>query len=344
MLGPVAVDPQPSRDAAAPASASPSPSLAGRIARVLLGLVAGLAVAGGIGYWKGVRPDVVARYVAGVSPWVLVGCALSSLVIVVFQALRWHLVMSPLLGLAYGQAYRAQMVGQLFNAFIPARGGDLLRVQYLGRRSGKSRATILGTEVVDRWLDWWGWIPLLLVLSLVSKLPAWLYGAMGGFCALLVGWAGAMLYFSRRGWEPRPGSRFGAIFKSFLAGIGGFKSRRMLAIAVAVAPLCWAWEVGALVVAGHAFGIELTPGMAFSVLIAFNLATALPSPGGIGVVEAGGSAALIFFGVDQERALAFMFVYHFTQLLPAIVGGMGILVVEGEHLFGKDRARVPAGD
>ncbi len=311
------------------------PSLAGRLGRVLLGLVVGLAVAGGVGYWRGIRPAEVAHYVAGISPLVIVGCALSALMVLALQSLRWHLVMHPLLGLAYGQAYRAQMVGQFFNAILPARGGDLLRVQYLGRRSGKSRATILGTEFVDRWLDWWGWIPILLVLSLVSDLPWWLYKALLIFGALLVSWGGTMLFLTIRGWTPRPGSRLSSIFGAFRSGIAAFKSKRMLAIALAVAPLPWAWEVGALILTGHAFGIQLTLGMAFSVLIGFNLATVVPSPGGIGTVEAGGTAALMFFGVDQEKALAFMFVYHFTQLLPSVAGGMGILVAEGERLFGK---------
>jgi glycosyltransferase 2 family protein len=319
------------------------PSVASRVVRGVLGLAAGLAVAGGVGYWKGIRLAEVAHNVAGVSPLILAGCVGSAFVVLAFQALRWHLVMSPLLGLAYGQAYRAQVVGQLFNAFLPARAGDLLRVQYLGRRTGKSRATILGTELVDRWLDWWGWIPILLTLSVVSDVPDWLYKALGIFSALLIGMGVTMVVLTRRGWAPRPGSRLGGVWGSFRTGIQSFQSRRMLVIALAVAPLCWVWEVLALIVASRGFGITLTPGMAFSVLIGFNLATVVPSPGGIGTVEAGGTAALMFFHVDKDRALAFMFVYHFTQLLPAIACGAGILVAEGEKLFGAAPAPEAAG-
>jgi uncharacterized membrane protein YbhN (UPF0104 family) len=73
------------------------------------------------------------------------------------------------------------------------------------------------------------------------------------------------------------------------------------------------------------------------VLIGFNVAMVVPSPGAVGSVETGGTAALVFFGVDQSKALAFMFVYHFTQLLPGIATGMGILVAEGEKLFGRGK-------
>jgi hypothetical protein len=46
----------------------------------------------------------------------------------------------------------------------------------------------------------------------------------------------------------------------------------------------------------------------------------------------------VYFGVDQSAALGFMFVYHFSQLLPGIALGAAILVAEGEKLFGKESA------
>jgi uncharacterized protein (TIRG00374 family) len=252
--------------------------------------------------------------------------------------------MGPLLGLHYGQAYRAQVVGMMFNALLPARGGDLLRVQYLGRRTGKSRATILGTEMVDRWLDWWGWFPVLFVLALTGPVPTWLYEALGIFALLLVSWAGMMFFLSRRGYQPKPGSKLGEAYLSFRTGIEAFRSKRMLVLALAVAPLPWLWEAFAIKLSAHGFGIELTTAMAFSVLIGFNVAMVVPSPGSVGSVETGGTAALVFFGVDQSKALAFMFVYHFTQLLPGIATGAAILVAEGEKLFGRSDADLrPAG-
>ena len=169
------------------------------VARSLLGVGVGLAVAALAAYLLHVSPGVVARNLAGVPLWAVAACVGSGFVMLALQALRWHLVMKPLLGLTFGQAYRAQVVGFMFNAFLPARGGDLLRVQYLGRRTGKSRATILGTEVVDRWLDLWGWMPTALVLALVSDVPSWMFTALGIFGGALTGAAVAMIVLTRRG-------------------------------------------------------------------------------------------------------------------------------------------------
>jgi glycosyltransferase 2 family protein len=308
------------------------------VIRAICGLGLGAAIATGVGYAVGARPASIVAYAAGVSPLMVAGCAVSGFVVLALQSARWHSVMRPLLGLSYAQACRAQLVGFLFNAMLPARGGDLLRVQYLGRRSGKSRATILGTEVVDRWLDWWGWIPTFLVLCVLSHPPYWLFKALGIFGSLLVAWAAGMLVATRSGFRPRSDTRVGRIWTALATGVRAFRSPRIWAIALLLAPLPWLWESLAITWAARAFGIELSWLMAFSVLIGFNLAMVVPSPGAVGSVEAGGTAAMLFFGIDQSKAMAFMFVYHFTQLLPGVMGGVVLLVVEREKLFG---ARAP---
>jgi uncharacterized protein (TIRG00374 family) len=304
--------------------------------RAILSTALGIAVAVIAAYFLGVKPGEVLENVRGVSPWAVGMCVGSAFVILAFQALRWHLVMRPLLGLRYSQAYRAQIVGMMFNALLPARGGDLLRVQYLGRRTGKSRATILGTEIVDRWLDWFGWIPVFLILALLSHPPSWMYKALALFGGLLGAWGIAMFVLARRGYRPKPNTKVGNLYALLAKGIEAFRSPRTWFIAFFIAPLPWLWEAFILTQGAQAFGIDLSLMMAFSVMIGFNLATVVPSPGAIGTVEAGGTAALAFFGVDHSKALAFMFVYHFAQLLPGIAGGATVLFAEGERLFGRN--------
>src|SRR5262249_28354266 len=161
-----------------------------------------------------------------------------------------------------------------------------------------------------------------LVLCLVTTPPAWLYKAFAFFASLLVIWAAAMIVLTRRGYAPRAGTRFGAIFAAMQTGINCFRSRRTWLIALFIAPLPWLWEATVLQLASGAFDIHITLVQAFSVMIGFNLSTVVPSPGAVGTIEAGGTAALVLAGADQSRALAFMFVYHFAQLLPGILTGV----------------------
>lgn len=311
------------------------PSILGAIVRPCLGLSVGALVAIAVGWYTGVKPSKVLGFASGVPLLVLVLCCLSAFVMLALQAWRWYSVMGPLLGLSYGNAYRAQIVGVMFNAILPARGGDLLRVQYLGRRTGKSRATILGTEIVDRWLDWWGWIPTFLVLLAVSEPPRWLFWTLAVFGGLLALMAVVMVTLLRTGWTPLMTSRFHPVYLALRQGFAAFQTPRTWLIALVIAPLPWLWESCVLMLAARSFGLDLTLVQAFSTLMGFNLAMAVPSPGGMGTIESGGQAALVLFGHDPSRAMAFIFVYHLTQLLPGIAGGAAVLVAEGEKLFGS---------
>ena len=261
------------------------------IVRGLLGTLLGLSCAAIVSYFLGVRPDEVVLYLANIPAWAVIACAASSFVVLALQSLRWHAVMNPLLGLRYSQAYRAQVIGVLFNALIPARGGDLLRVQYLGRRTGKSRATILGTEIVDRWLDWWGWIPVILLLAVTDDLPRWAFVAVIIFGGALFSWAVVMVMLTRRGYRPKESARFGKLLGKLQSGIQAFRTNRIWLIAFLIAPLPWLWEASVLSNVSPAFGIHINLAQAFCVLVGFNLATVVPSPGSVGTVD-GGSGIL----------------------------------------------------
>jgi hypothetical protein len=318
------------------------PSLAKRIARALGGLAVGVAAMVAVGRWLGIRPGEVGRELGAASPLMVLGCVASCFVVFALQALRWHMVMRPVLGLRFAQAYRAQVVGTMFNAVLPARGGDLLRVQYLGRRTGKSRATILGTEVVDRWLDWWGWIPVVLGLALTGELPPWIFTALAVFGGLLLVAAAGLVLLAKLVRGPRPDSRFAAAYHGFREGARAIASVRTLVLAWTAAPLPWLWESLVLRWAGHAFGIHLTIAQAFSVLVGLNVGGFVPSPGSLGSMETAGTAALVLCGAGRTSALAFMFAYHVTQLAPALTAGVAILVAEGESLFTRRSPAVPA--
>jgi uncharacterized membrane protein YbhN (UPF0104 family) len=300
--------------------------------RALIGLCAGLAVACASAAWLGISKRELLASLHGVTPGPLFLAAAGALILLGLQSLRWWIVMRPLLDLTYGQAYRAMMVGFFFNVLLPARGGDLLRVQYLGKRTGVSRAKLLGTEIVDFWSDKWGWVAAFPVVCLFGTPPAWLFRAL-----LLIGFAvvsvGVVLALMGSGlWR---GARMPRFVQNLRDGFAVNHWKRLLAVETLVAPLPWLWETLVIALAGHALGLDLSPMQAFAALTAFNVATAVPSPGNAGSFEAGGTLALAAFGVDKETALAFIFLYHLTQVVPGFLGGLLVLAVEGEQLFGR---------
>jgi glycosyltransferase 2 family protein len=304
--------------------------------RSLLGLLAGLLVGGLAMFFLGVsRQEMLAAlHDAAAGPLVL--AALGSLVLLAFQSLRWWLVMRPVVKLPYHQAYGAMTVGFLCNVILPARGGDVLRVLYLSQRTGVSRAKLFGTEIVDLTSDKWGWIAAFGVMCLVDTPPAWLFRALGVLFALLA--AGSLLLVAMGSQLFRGQTRrVPAWITNLREGFAAQHWKRLLVLETLVAPLPWFWETLLIVVAARSLGISLTAMQAFATLTAFNLASVVPSPGNMGSFEAGGAVAMVHFGVAHSTAVAFMVLYHLTQVLPGIALGSIILARHGS--FGLLRAR-----
>ena len=294
---------------------------------VALGIVAASAVALYFGISRG---DVVAS-LRDARPQPLLFALFGAVVLLGLQTLRWWIVMRPVLSLGYARSFKAMMVGFLFNALLPARGGDLLRVHYLGRTSGVSRAKLLGTEIVDFWSDKWGWVAAFPVICLIDPPPTWLYRALFSMGALVLA-VGVVLALMGRSQRLRSGPRW---LVNLSDGFAVNRWERLLLVETVIAPLPWLWETLVIMVAGHAFGLDLTTMQAFATLTAFNIAMTIPSPANAGSFEAGGTLALIAFGVHKDTALAFIFIYHMTQLLPGFAGGVFVLALEGKTMLGQ---------
>lgn len=309
--------------------------------RAAVGLCAGLGIAVAMILYLGISQREVLRNLQHPLIWPLLVAAGGSLILLGLQALRWWLVMRPVLSLSYSQAYRAMAVGFFFNVLLPARAGDLLRVQYLGKRTGISRAKLLGTEIVDFCSDKWGWVAAFPVVCLLgAPPPAWLFRALAVLSGSVVA-VGAVLALmgSRLGRTTATGRAWGPEWlRNLRDGFAVQQWKRLVWLETLVAPLPWLWETGIIWVAAKAFSISLTPMQAFAMLTAFNLATVVPSPGNVGSFESGGTLALIYFHVGNATALAFTLVYHLTQVLPTMAVAASVLVVEGESLFRRRTA------
>ncbi|MFL5439440.1 MAG: lysylphosphatidylglycerol synthase transmembrane domain-containing protein [Myxococcales bacterium] len=327
---------------------SPGPGAPRRLwPRAVLGLCAGIAAAAAVAGYLGISHRDLLAELHGIDPRPLVLAALGSMLLLALQSLRWWIVMRPVVPLAYTQACKAMVVGFCGNVLLPARGGDLLRVQFLGRRTGVSRAKLLGTEIVDFWSDKWGWIAAFPVLCLLGDPPAWLLRALLIMAAVVVLVAAVLVLMASGLWRSASAPAF---LHNLRDGFAANHWRRLLFVETVVAPLPWLWETFVIAIAGHAVGLSLTPMQAFATLTAFNLATAVPSPGNAGSFEAGGTLALAAFGVEKGTALAFIFLYHLTQVIPGFVGGVVLLLLDGGLLFRKNAraekapALAPAAD
>ena len=311
------------------------------ILRTAGGIALGIGSAVLVAHLMGLRWSDVLASLRSARPLPLLAAVGGTFALLALQALRWWWVVRPVLPLRYRDAFAAMLVASAFNVLIPARGGDVLRVQYLGKRTGTSRVTLLGTELLDYWSDKAGWLVAFVVTCVVSAVgwreapPTWLVRAIG-LLALLVLGSGALAVIAQlpllRRLSPRldPGPRW---LQKLRSGFAAHDRRSLLLVELVLAPLPWLWEVPVVMVAGHALGLSLSPMVAFALITAANLGTVVPVPGGAGSFAAAGAFALASAGVRHHLAFAFVLLYHLSLLLPIMVAGVGLVVLQGRSLL-----------
>jgi len=208
---------------------------------------------------------------------------------------------------------------------LPLRGGDLSRVLLVRRSSGQSSAQLLALEFLDRAVDFASMIVLALGLLLVLPLPSTIRSAVFsalGLILLLLSFLFIAGYSSRQaapsGWR--------RVQKKFSEGARALRQIGPLLLAFLIAFIPWLWETGMLVLMGRALGIPLSLPVAMAVLLTINLSFLLPMPGQVGAYEGLGVATLVFFGVEQSSAVAFMFLFHLAHIMPNSILGLGLFL------------------
>jgi glycosyltransferase 2 family protein len=254
--------------------------------------------------------------------------------------------------------YGMTMTGYFFNAFFPARAGDLVRAYLLGRRTGLRKTTVLATVVIEKAFD--GMALLLMLLVSLLLLPsaagshslgfdpnslAWISGV-----ALVGGLVGLALFYRHNariayvvekvlGYLPFPDKlRKIAVrlIETFASGMHVFKNPRPLISAALISLLVWAvvalMFLSALVSFDAPFprGLMDPVGLLFMTAIV-NLGLLIPAlPGNVGTYEALCIATMAFFKVDKELAVAFALVFHVGQLIATLA--VGVIAFWSQHM------------
>lgn len=262
--------------------------------------------------------------------------ALVNFVALFLQAERWRALLKPLAPrVSRRSAFEAMLVGFAAATVIPARAAEVVRIQWLGRRAGLSRATIAGTVALDHLVNGVGLAAGLLALPHLIGEPGWMrVGTAMMLAAFAAGLVGALLLrpsaeaagdvLSRRA----PG--LVAMLARAREGLVAIHDRRALGVSLALSLAAWAVELAVVVLALHAVGLTLPAAVGLLVLLAVNLALGLPvgAPGNFGTFEVGAVLALVGLGVPKEHALAFALCYHLLQVVPIAVAGLAVAAAD----------------
>jgi uncharacterized membrane protein YbhN (UPF0104 family) len=254
--------------------------------------------------------------------WVALAVTCNVIGTTLASARRWQALLEPiphrqratLLDLAR-ISYASGAVGNL----LPARAGEAVRVIELKRRRGYPAGALIAAQLAEKGIEA---ISLGLLFGLCALLPGAhppplaVAGALAAVAVLV------LTVLPRR--APGVAGRFFDALRAVHAERSWVRSLRWSLLVDAV-------DLTLVALCLRALGIEVEPAIWAMVLLSINLTLLLPpTPGHLGVLEAGAVLALTTAGVHPEPALAFALVYHSVHLVPATLLGVVALAVPWE--------------
>ncbi len=248
-------------------------------------------------------------------PGLLFVAALVNVGAVFVQSMRWRALLRPLAAVGRGEAFGALAAGFAFSALLPARLGEVARIERISRESGLKRASVAGSVVLDHTVNGIAFAPVLALVGLWPGSPAWARSAADVLLVLAVGSLAAAVLFATRS-APLPRRRWLARkLDELRAGLAAARNLRPFVQAVAWGVLSWGFEALTVWVTLAAFHLPATGLTALILLAAVSVALAAPAPpGNVGTFEIAAVLALSGLGVPRADALAFALGYHALQI------------------------------
>ena len=249
----------------------------------------------------------------------------------VLRALRWQRLLRPIAAVRYTSMLGYLLVGYLANNILPARLGELVRSHYLGDREGISRASALGTVVVERVVD----LVAVVAIASAALLVLSVRGVVASAVLVGAGVAGLLLVVLAMGIVAHrlPGAdRVRAAVERWpqvreLAGKlqGGLAvagQPRTLAEALVASAAAWTVAILAWAAVGQSIGVELSMGQAALIASGVALASAVPAgPSNLGTFEFAAVEIGKAIGVPASSAFALALIIHATILVVTSIGG-----------------------
>jgi glycosyltransferase 2 family protein len=285
---------------------------------------------------RGIEWRQVARIVTRASPGLLAVAGAIATVSLVLRACRWRILLNAEGAVSVETAFWAVAAGYLGNNFLPARAGELVRTFMISSHSGLDTSYVLATALSERVAD----TAALVVISAVVLLtipapPGWLAGTARPFAILgLIGAIGIAVLpllgsVVRTAIEHAPlphalRPRLITAMEHALRGIRAFHDAPRLAGFLGLTVVVWCLDALGVVSTGAALGFRIPIAVAFLLIAALGLGSALPStPGYVGIYQFVTVSVLTPFGFSRTDAIAYILVGQ--ALMYVVIGFWGSL-------------------
>jgi len=267
------------------------------------------------------------------------------------RALRWFHLLEPIKKIGLFSLFSSTVIGFAANCVLPARLGEFIRANYIGRMENISKSSSLATIVIERLFDVFSILLILLFVILFSDFPSeWESIAKalkaGGFLLLVLFIVSIFLLIGLK----KKTQTFLNIFECFLFflphkirkriidmlkdfsnGLVLVKGPSQLLAVIFYSLSLWCLTAFQIYILCFSMGLSLPFLAPFFILILLCLSVTLPSaPGYIGTFHLACQYGLIFYGFSKEKALSMAILLHAAGFIPTVI--LGLLLFLLQHI------------
>jgi hypothetical protein len=303
--------------------------------------------------WREIK-SLPAWAIGGGVAFVLANCALI--------ALRWrYLFAAARYQTQARRLFPIFCVGAGANNVLPARGGDLLRIEAVRQHYRIPAFVTAGTLFAERLLDgvvlsvwilmgalWIGESGILLLVGIALSAGCALGIVLVAAAARSPERAEEVVWKATKRLPARWHSRIGRWTANFLEGLGAFRARRSLIRVLWTSVAIWLADFGMYVIIGKAYGAELSAGGYFLLEGVGNLALGVPATAaGLGSFDYLTLVSAQELGVSEELATPYVLTVHALVVIPVTLLGVLFLHRAFPRVFRfrrEESAQEPRGE
>lgn len=257
------------------------------------------------------------------------------------RAVRWKKMLANYEGIPFKHFFDAIMLGFAGNNLLPAKGGELVRMEYFSKKTGVNRVTSFSSATIIKIIDSLTILILLLLVVWISDVPFFenniLYNltitAGLVFIAIIllllfIRIFGARIITKLSAKQSIGVSFFERNLEKIYASLVFLNFDRNTMNIFIIGLLIWTIESLVFIIILFAYVPEIDVISAGVITLAVvNYGLLIPSsPGFVGLFQGLTIIALGLFGVIEETALAISVVVHLAQFLPVTLLGIFIFV------------------
>lgn len=270
-----------------------------------------------------------------------------------FRALRWRYILQPSKEIPVLDIYSALCIGFMANMILPMRAGELIRAYLISKKEKISLSNVFGTIVLERMLDLFATIVLLIIVIFVASPPnisteVWVSLKKGGITISVIFILAAMflvtlvhnytkvnsfLYYSYRVFPTGIAKKIENLMSSFRDGLKTLEEGRHIFVITIYNFFVWVTIVIMNFAFLAMFNIDASLEMTFVLSLFIVFGVMVPSsPGFVGPLHAGIIIALGLYGIQFDEALGIAIVIQLVIFFLLVIPGLFFLWHSGLSL------------